>query len=42
MKIVYPLEYKSKYEVLQEVNALKISKKCFWTCEKPVRKGRRY
>jgi len=40
VKIVYPLEYKSKCEVLQEINKLKIPKKCFWTCENPVRKGK--
>ena len=40
VSVKYPLEYKSKNDILQELDTLKIPKKCFWWCEDPISRGK--
>ena len=39
IQLRYLLQYRSKYEILEEFKSRKIPLSCFWTCENPKRRG---
>lgn len=39
IKLCYPLQYMGKCDILEEFRSRKIPLSCFWTCEKPKRRG---
>lgn len=39
IKLSFPLQFMSKCEILEEFKSRQIPLSCFWTCEKPKRRG---
>lgn len=39
--LVYPLQFMGKCEILEEFKSRRIPMSCFWTCEKPKRRGKK-
>ena len=39
--LVYPLQYMSKCDILEEFRARRIPPSCFWTCEDPKRRNKK-
>lgn len=37
----YPLQFKSKYDILKELKVRGVPSSCFWTCENPKKRNRK-